>query len=117
LRQAGKAGECFGRYKFSFAPELHAGDHGGQVHVAAALSSSKKSALNLAGPGKNGGSGIGNSKTAIGMAVKSDLDLRVPLRQAADYLSHFFRIGATGGIANHQPAHFLAGTLLHDLVK
>ena len=72
VRQAGKPGERLGSDKFSFAPELHAADDGGQIHVAAALARSQQRALNLNRPGKNGGAGIGNSQTAIGVAVKSE---------------------------------------------
>ncbi len=83
VRQAGKPGKRFGSDKFSFAPELHAADDGGQIHVAAALARSQKRALNLNRPGKNGGAGIGNSQTAIGVAVKSEFDIGVTLHQSA----------------------------------
>ena len=117
LGQAGEPSERVGRNKFCFAPELHAADDGGQVHIAAALACAQKSALNLRRSGKNGGPGIGDSKTAIRVAMKSELGAGVGAHQAGHHLGNLFRAGAAGSVANHQAAYFLADGLLHDLVE
>jgi hypothetical protein len=117
LRQAGKPGKRFGRYKLRFAPELHAADHGRQVHVAAALAGSQKRALNLHCAGKNGGPGVGDSKAAIGVAVKSESCLGVIARQAAD------RLATSSGLAPPVVSQttsrltFLADALRRHLVE
>src|ERR1039458_6635705 len=91
LCEAGKPGERLGRDEFSFPTELHAGDNGGEVHIAAALACSEQSALNLKSPGEYGLSGIGDSKAAIGVAVKSESGIGVSEDEIAHYPTHLDR--------------------------
>src|ERR1035437_3728184 len=115
--QAGKFVERFGRNELSFALQLHAADNRCQVYVAAAFTRSKKGALDLNCAGKNGGSGIGNSKAAIRVSVKSDFCVGVIPRESANDLRDFFRVRAAVGVANNQSTDLLANALLRQLVK
>ena len=50
MDKAGEPGQRFRRHEFSLAPQLHAADYRGQVHVAAALPRAQQRALNLHRP-------------------------------------------------------------------
>src|SRR5271157_1782254 len=115
--EAGKFVERRGSDELSFAPELHAANHGSQVHIAAAFTGSKKCALNLNSTGKYGSARICDSETAICVTVKSDFCAGITAREAANNLGDFFRAGAASGVAHNQPADLLANALLRQLVK
>ena len=117
MREAGEADERFRRDEFSFTPELHAADNCRKVHVAAALTRSENSALNLSGASEDCRSAIGHSETAIGVTVKSEFDTGVSAGQAADRLGDLFRAGAAGGVADDDAADVLRDTLAGELLE
>ncbi len=90
VREAGKAGQRCGRNELRFAAELHGADDGGQVHVAAALAGSDERALDMDCAGQNGGAGVGDAETAIGVTVKSEMRAGKIADEAAMTLRDFF---------------------------
>ncbi len=117
MREAGQSGERFGRDKLGLAPQLHAADDGRQVHIAAAFAGAQQRALNLRRASQNGGPRVGHAQAAIGVAVKSEFDAWVIPHEAADNPGDLLGAGSSGGVADDDPAHLLAGALRGHLVE
>ena len=67
--------------------------------------------------GQNRCARVGDAKTAIGVAVKTEVRAgKIPV-EASDDLRNFFGAGAAVGIADNDAAYFLADALFDELVK